>query len=150
MHEICVFNRKACYLYKVDSLREQNYVIYYFSHATTMLVHILTMELCVVIGCSKHSDRDKDVSFHRIPAVLLNVILSYLRREGEVLLLLLPEHILILMHSITGSARGTLLQVSLLKVFTIILIHTGYLHWILDIQNWRKTKPVQFLGTKEP
>ena len=27
------------------------------------------MVICVVIGCSKRSERDKDVSFHRIPAV---------------------------------------------------------------------------------
>ena len=27
------------------------------------------MVICVVVGCSKRSDRDKDVSFHRIPAV---------------------------------------------------------------------------------
>ena len=27
------------------------------------------MVLCVVIGCSKRSERDKDVSFHRLPAV---------------------------------------------------------------------------------
>jgi len=27
------------------------------------------MMLCAVIGCSKRSERDKDVSFHRLPAV---------------------------------------------------------------------------------
>ena len=27
------------------------------------------MVLCVVVGCSNRSGRDKDVSFHRIPAV---------------------------------------------------------------------------------
>jgi len=27
------------------------------------------MVLCAVIGCSKHSECDKDVSFHRLPAV---------------------------------------------------------------------------------
>ena len=27
------------------------------------------MVICVVVGCSKRSDRDKDVSFYRIPAV---------------------------------------------------------------------------------
>ena len=27
------------------------------------------MVLCVVIGCHKRSERDKDVSFHRLPAV---------------------------------------------------------------------------------
>ena len=27
------------------------------------------MVLCVVIGCSKRSERDKDVSFYRLPAV---------------------------------------------------------------------------------
>ena len=27
------------------------------------------MVICVVIGCSKRSDRDKDVSFYRIPTV---------------------------------------------------------------------------------
>ena len=27
------------------------------------------MVICVVVGCSKRSDRDKDVSFHRIPTV---------------------------------------------------------------------------------
>ena len=29
-----------------------------------------TMVLCVVIGCSKRSGRDKDVSFYRIPKVI--------------------------------------------------------------------------------
>ena len=27
------------------------------------------MVICVVVGCSKRSGRDKDVSFYRIPAV---------------------------------------------------------------------------------
>ena len=27
------------------------------------------MVMCVVVGCSKHSDHNKDVSFHRIPIV---------------------------------------------------------------------------------
>ena len=27
------------------------------------------MVICEVVGCSKRSERDKDVSFHRIPAV---------------------------------------------------------------------------------
>ena len=27
------------------------------------------MVICIVFGCSKRSDRDKDVSFYRIPAV---------------------------------------------------------------------------------
>ena len=45
------------------------------------------MVLCVVIGCSKRSDRDKDVSFYRIPAVIRHTDkrdfeLSKKRREG--------------------------------------------------------------------
>lgn len=27
------------------------------------------MVICIVLGCSKRSDRDKDVSFYRIPSV---------------------------------------------------------------------------------
>ena len=69
------------------------------------------MVLCVVIGCSKRSDRDKDVSFHRIPAVIRHTDkrdfeLSKKRKEG--FLLLFPERISILMGSIIGSVRGTL------------------------------------------
>ena len=29
----------------------------------------MTMVICVVIGCSNHSDQDKHVRYHRIPAV---------------------------------------------------------------------------------
>ena len=89
------------------------------------------MVLCVVIGCSKRSDRDKDVSFHRIPAVIRHTDqhdfeLSKKRREGFLLLFL--ERVSILMGSIIGSVRGTLFQASLLRTFTIILIQTGNLH----------------------
>ena len=38
----------------------------------TILVHmciLVIMVICIVVGCSKHSDRDKDVSFFRIPSV---------------------------------------------------------------------------------
>ena len=45
------------------------------------------MVICVVVGCSKRSDRDKDVSFHRIPTVRRHygereLELSIRRREG--------------------------------------------------------------------
>ena len=45
------------------------------------------MVLCVMIGCSKRSDRDKDVSFFRIPSVLTHLgkkdyELSKRRRDG--------------------------------------------------------------------
>ena len=45
------------------------------------------MVLCVVIGCSKRSERDKDVSFYRIPAIIKHTDkrdyeLSKKRREG--------------------------------------------------------------------
>ena len=45
------------------------------------------MVICVVIGCSKRSDRDKDVSFYRIPAVRRyngkrELELSIRRRDG--------------------------------------------------------------------
>ena len=58
------------------------------------------MVLCVAIGCSKHSDRDKDVSFHRIPAIIRHTDkrdfeLSKKRREG--FLLPFPEKMSILM-----------------------------------------------------
>ena len=86
------------------------------------------MVLCVVIGCYKCLDQDKDVSFHRITAVVRHTDkrdfeLSKKRREGY--LLLFPEQISILMGSIIGSVQGTLIQASLI---TIILIQTGYLH----------------------
>ena len=45
------------------------------------------MVICVVVGCSKRSDRDKDVSFHRIPTVRRHygereLELSIRRRDG--------------------------------------------------------------------
>ena len=45
------------------------------------------MVLCVVIGCTKRSERNKDVSFHRIPAIIRHTDkrdfeLSKKRREG--------------------------------------------------------------------
>ncbi len=45
------------------------------------------MVLCVVFGCSKHSKRDKDVHFYRIPKVVTNKgpdteALSKRRRQG--------------------------------------------------------------------
>ena len=45
------------------------------------------MVLCVVFGCSKHSNRDKDVSFFRIPRIICNkgeqvYTLSKKRRDG--------------------------------------------------------------------
>ena len=45
------------------------------------------MVLCVMIGCSKRSGHDKDVSFYRIPSVLTHLgkkdyKLSKRRRDG--------------------------------------------------------------------
>ena len=45
------------------------------------------MVICVVVSCSKRSDRDKDVSFHRIPTVRRyygkrELELSIKRRDG--------------------------------------------------------------------
>ena len=45
------------------------------------------MVICVVVGCSKRSDRDKDVSFHRTPTVRRHygereLELSIRRRDG--------------------------------------------------------------------
>ena len=47
------------------------------------------MVICVVVGCSKYSDCDKDVTFHRIPAVLKHLNerdlkLSKKRRDGYI------------------------------------------------------------------
>ena len=44
--------------------------------------------LCVVIGCSNRSERDKDVSYHRLPAVsdhqgIEDFILRKWRRDGH-------------------------------------------------------------------
>ena len=46
------------------------------------------MILCVVFGCSKHSGRDKDVSFYRIPKVVSRKgpeILSLSKRRRGIL-----------------------------------------------------------------
>ena len=46
------------------------------NHSSAIVVYLYTspssstMVLCVVIGCSKRSGRDKDVSFYRIPKVI--------------------------------------------------------------------------------
>ena len=56
----------------------------------TILVHMCVhsiMVICIVVGCSKRSDRDKDVSFYRIPSVRTGrsseeLELSKKRREG--------------------------------------------------------------------
>ena len=47
------------------------------------------MILCIVVGCSKRSGRDKDVSFYRIPKIIRNRggetrKLSEMRRNGFV------------------------------------------------------------------
>ena len=47
------------------------------------------MVLCIVVGCSKRSGRDKDVSFYRIPKIIRNrgeetKKLSEKRRNGFV------------------------------------------------------------------
>ena len=52
------------------------------------------MVLCVVIGCSKRSERDKDVSFHRIPAIIRHTDkrdfeLSKKRREGFFIIIII-------------------------------------------------------------
>ena len=95
---VCMSNSGANNINRAVSSRKQNYVIYYFSHTATMLVHMLT-----AIGCLKCSHQDKDASFHRIPAVIRHTDkrdfeLTKKRREG--FLLLFPEQISILMHSI--------------------------------------------------
>ena len=46
-----------------------------------------TMVLCVVLGCSRRSGRDKDVSFFRIPGIIQDKgeqlrVLSKRRRDG--------------------------------------------------------------------
>ena len=76
------------------------------------------MVLCVAIGCSKHSDRDKDVSFHRIPAIIRHTDksefeLSKKRREG--FLLPFPEKMSILMLRIIEFVRDTSNSASLQK-----------------------------------
>ena len=48
---------------------------------------VVEMMLCIVIGCSKRSGRDKDVSFYRIPKVITHkgkcdYELSKKRRDG--------------------------------------------------------------------
>ena len=56
-------------------------------HSGVQLSTRCYMVLCIVFGCSKHSGRDKDVSFFRIPKVITNKgkdqeKLSLKRREG--------------------------------------------------------------------
>ena len=77
---------KELILYRVVSSRDTNCVIPTKAHASTILVHI-AMVICVVVGCSKRSDRDHDISFHWIPAVVRHtdkweLELSKRRRDG--------------------------------------------------------------------
>ena len=107
------------------------------------------MVLCVVIGCS---ERDKDVSFHRIPAIIRHsdkrdFELSKKRREGFLLLFL--EKMSILMLSIIEFVLDTSNSASLRKIFMILLIPTGYQHRILDTQKSEKAAKLIFLDTKE-
>ena len=51
------------------------------------------MVLCLVVGCSKRSGRDKDVSFYRVPKIITNKgprkeELSRQRRAGFILVMI--------------------------------------------------------------
>ena len=35
-----------------------------------ILLNFLAMVMCIVLGCSKRSGRDKDISFYRVPKVI--------------------------------------------------------------------------------
>ena len=59
------------------------------SHVSVQLKSIIVganMVLCIMIGCSKRSGRDKDVSFYRIPSVLTRnaaIVLIY-KKGGKI------------------------------------------------------------------
>ena len=112
------------------------------------------MVLCVVIGCSKRSERDKDVSFYRIPAIIKhtdkrNYELSKKRREGffaaisreDVDFINVQHYRICSRHSNSASLR---------KVLMILLIQTSYQHRISDMLKSRKVLArLIFLDTKE-
>ena len=58
-------DQDSSFMYRAFSLRDQNYV---FSRSCHLGAQVVMVIYCV-IGCLKRSDRDKDVSFCRIPSV---------------------------------------------------------------------------------
>ena len=85
-HQLCSLFYLLCYaaLLKIlpieFSSREQNYVIYEIRHigapqSQLRVTSRITMVQCVVLGCTSHTDprpgsnQNKNISFHRIPAV---------------------------------------------------------------------------------
>ena len=96
------------------------------------------MVICVLVGCSKHSDRDKDVTFHRIPAVLKHLNerdldLSKRRRDGYIAAISREDIDHTALESIE-FVRGTLFQKNQLSC-TTLPTQTGCLPSTLDIRN---------------
>ena len=54
-------------------MQELNVDLNNLMHSVRVVYMSRLMVLCIVVGCSKRSGRDKDVSFFRIPTIISHI-----------------------------------------------------------------------------